>query len=148
MRRAFRLLAACLATAIALPALASPATDAASSCLVDHTSGRDRKDLARWFVLAMSAHPEISTMLKVSPDMRDAANRQTGELFTRLIAVDCTAEMKAAIQSDGQAAFKAAFGKLGEVAVQELMADPNVAAAMGGVDHYVDSAKVKDALSR
>ncbi len=148
MRRAFRILATCLATAIALPALASPASDAASNCLVDHTNGRDRKDLVRWFVIAMAAHPEINTMLTISPATKDDANRRTGELFTRLIAVDCTAEMKAAIKADGQIAFKTAFGKLGQVAVQELMSDPSVAASMGAVDNYVDSARLRDALAR
>ncbi|MCK9685053.1 hypothetical protein [Scleromatobacter humisilvae] len=147
MRPAFRILAACLSAAIALPAAASQASDAAASCLVDHTNGRDRKDLARWFVIAMSAHPEIRTMMTISPPVHEEADRKTAALFTRLIAVDCTVEMKAAMQADGQLAFKVAFGKLGEVAVQELMSDPGVTASLGAIDKYMDSARIRDALA-
>ena len=148
MHRALRILAACLCAATALPSVAGPVSDVASTCLVDHTSGRDRKDLARWFVIAMSAHPEIRTMLTISQEVKEQADRKTGDLFTRLLAVDCPAEMKAAMQADGQLAFKVAFGKLGEVAVQELMTDRDVTASLGAADKYMDAAKVKDALAR
>jgi len=147
MRPVLRLLAACLATAIAAPAAAGPATDAVSTCLVDHTSSRDRKDLARWFVIAMSAHPEIKTMLTIGAQAHEDADRKTANLFMRLITVDCPTEMRAAMQADGQLAFKVAFGKLGEVAVQELMTDPDVRASMGGVEKYIDNARLREALA-
>jgi hypothetical protein len=147
MHRVLRLLVPCIAAAIALPAVAGPSSDALANCLVDKSSGRDRKDLARWFVVALSAHPEISGMFTMTPAEREDADRKTGRLFTRLVSVDCANEMRAAVKADGSQAFKTGFGKLGEVAVQELMSDAKVQASMNTMEKYIDSDAVKAALA-
>lgn len=67
---------------------ATPASDAAGTCLADSTTGKDRKQLARWIFLAMAQHPEIGDLAKVTPAALEEANKQTGALFTRLIADD------------------------------------------------------------
>ena len=40
-------------------AQSTPAGDALGRCLADNTTGRGRKDLARWVFVSMAAHPEI-----------------------------------------------------------------------------------------
>ena len=65
MRSASSMARHLVASVIVLVTLVAPsgatyATDEAlSRCLADNTSGRDRKDLARWVFFAMAAHPEI-----------------------------------------------------------------------------------------
>ncbi len=138
MRPAFRILAACLAAAIAAPAFASPTTDALSECLVDHANGRDRKNLARWMIFAMAVHPETKSTFAITPEAKEAADRGAAQLFQRLMAVDCASELHAAFKTDGQVATQMAFARLGQVAVQELMADPSVKVAISDFTKYVD----------
>ncbi|PAS97927.1 MAG: hypothetical protein CGU28_03020 [Candidatus Dactylopiibacterium carminicum] len=125
---------------------ASPATDALSNCLTDHTTGKDRKDLARWIFVAMSAHPEIAAITKSNAADIEATQRTMGELFTRLIAEQCPAQMNAVAQAEGVQGIKLAFEHLGKVAMQELTTNPEVNAAIGGFQRYLDQEKINRAL--
>src|SRR4051794_10732750 len=98
---------------------ASPNTDALARCLSDSTSGKDRKDLARWIFVGMSAHPEIGTVAKASAEDIEKAQRTMGTLFTRLIVDQCPREMNAVVQSEGSEGIKIAFEYLGKMAMQE-----------------------------
>ena len=146
MNKLGRHLCLLVAACTALPAFADPATDALSTCLVDHTSGRDRKDLARWVILAMAVHPETRPMFSITPEARDGADRVVGRLFQRLVTVDCAEQMRAATHANGELAIKSAFSNLGQVAVQELMSDPQVQASMSGFTKYIDRDAVNKAL--
>src|SRR3982751_4847671 len=50
----------------ALPAIAGPASQSLGTCLADNTSGRDRKELAKWIFVAMSAHPDMKDVAGVT----------------------------------------------------------------------------------
>lgn len=128
-------------------AQASPNTDALGKCLSDNTTGKDRKDLARWIFVGMSAHPELGTVAKASPQNIEAAQRTMGSLFTRLIADQCSQQMNAVVQSDGSEGIKVAFEYLGRMAMQELMTNQEVNAAMGGFERYIDKEKVNKVVS-
>ena len=128
-----------LALAAAVPqANAGPATDALSTCLADSTTGKDRKELARWVYAGMSAHPEIRNLSKVSPEARDGFDRSIAEILTRLLTENCNAEAAHALKAEGAASFEAAFGSVGRLAMQELMSNAEVKAAFGGYEKYVD----------
>ncbi len=85
-------------------------------------------------------------MAKVTSAERDALDRKTGELFTRLLTVDCKEQTKQAMLYDGSAALQSAFSVLGRSAMMGLMGDPNVAKGMSGLDKYLDSQKILQAL--
>ena len=144
MRSFFGALVLCFAASLAVPAQATPTTDALGSCLVDRTTGHDRKVLARWFVATMSLHPELHDVVVMSAEAREAANQETANLFFRLVTVDCVNETRAAFKTDGAPAMRAAFSKLGEVAMQELMTNAAVQAGLNGLDRYVDRDKLAD----
>ena len=127
---------------IAGQAMADPATDALSACLVKSATPDDHIALARWIFGAMAAHPRVADMANISAAQQEAINKAGGELFTRLLTHDCAPETTAAIRSNGQAAIETAFGILGEAAMQDLMSDPKVTDSLGGMMKYVDQDKL------
>jgi len=133
--------------ATAAVAHAQPSVDAFGKCLADNTSGKDRKDLARWLFVAMGAHPEMKAISSINPSAPEDSSRVSGALFNRLIIEACPKEAKAAVDAVGPIAFQSAFAVLGQLAMQELMTDKNVNTSMGLLQKYVDNAKVQSVFT-
>lgn len=125
---------------------ASEATDALSRCLSDSTTGKDRKDLAKWIFVSMAAHPEIGPLAPTSAATTESTQRTMGALFTRLVADTCANEMRGAVKAQGPEGVKSAFEYLGKMAMQELMSNPQVTASFGGFERYVDKARLDRVL--
>ena len=134
------------ALSLHMTAQANPTTDALGKCLSDSSTGKDRKDLAKWIFVAMSAHPEIGSISRASPESIESIQRTSAALFTRLISEACPSEMRAVIKSDGTEGIKVSFEYLGKMAMQELMSNAQVSGAIGGIERYVDKAKVEPVL--
>jgi hypothetical protein len=123
--------------AVSVAAYAQPQPNALGSCLADNTSGRDRKDLAGWIFLAMAAHPEIKQYASANRSaVADESARTMAALVTRLLTESCASETKAVIKAGGS--FDPAFRNLGELAMQELMAETSVKESMGHFVRYLD----------
>ena len=139
-----------LAIAIAMPvaAQAQSSVQTLSRCLADNTSGKDRKDLARWVFLAMASHPEIRkySSAQASADAEES-DKATAALFTRLLAESCLKQTQAAVKDGGPAAVQTAFQALGQLAMQELMSEPDVKTRMGAFLKYLDEAKLNQAMT-
>lgn len=136
-----------LVLALPLSALAGPKADALATCLSDSTTGKDRKDLSRWIYIAMSAHPDMKPFATVGDPARDQADQTMAKLVTSLLTERCKAEAREAVQQEGSAAMIASFSKLGEVAMQELMTNPDVTRSIGSYERYIDRAKLDAAMS-
>jgi len=143
------LLAASAATvhAQSAPSASLPQVEALSSCLVDSTTGRDRKDLAKWIFVAIGAHPEIQALAKVPRADAENVNRIAAGLFTRLITEDCVKPLRAAVDVIGPSAIEASFQVLGQVATRELMTHKDVGAALSDLEKFVDQKKLSDTFS-
>jgi hypothetical protein len=137
-----------LMTGLALaPAVqAGPAADELAKCFGDNTSGKDRKDLARWIFLAMAAHPEMRDLTKFPDSVPEASSANLGRLFTRLISESCPGQVQTLIRTEGGQALRIGFEFLGRLAMQELMSNPDVTVAVSGFERYVDRAKVGPVL--
>ncbi|KQY87142.1 MULTISPECIES: hypothetical protein [Roseateles] len=135
-----------LTATLPLSAQAGPKAEALGICLGDSTTGKDRKDLARWIFVAMSAHPEIKPLSNVPDATRAEADEGVAQLLTALLTERCRVQAREAAQQEGSAGFVTAFQKLGELAMKELMTNPEVGAAMGGFERRIDRAKVEAAL--
>lgn len=127
-------------------ACASPATDALGTCLTDHTTGKERKDLARWAFVSMAAHPDMAKVAAVSPQARDAENKTMAALVTKLVTQECTAQARQALAEGGDG-MRTSFEVLGKVAMQELMSDPSVNTSIQGFTQYLDQKKFEAVLS-
>ena len=131
------------------PSLAeSTVSDDLARCLADSTTGKDRKDLARWIFAALASHPEVANIATVSPDNVEATIKTAGLKFNRLINENCKKEFIASVKTGDSAAIKSAFGALGQLAMQELMNDPSVAKTFSSFEKYIDIQNLKDELQK
>jgi hypothetical protein len=133
-------------TMLAVPTYAEPTVDAFSRCLAESTTGKDRKDFARWLFVSMGAHPSMREISRITPEAAEDASRNAGLLLTKLLADSCPKEAQAAFKAVGAAAMQSAFGVVGQLAMQELMTDKDVAAGMSILEKYLDSQRIQAAI--
>ncbi|MFO6421697.1 hypothetical protein ACLBKS_15985 [Hylemonella sp. W303a] len=134
----------------ALPVYAQATSDISlPNCLADNTSGKDRKDLARWVFFAMGVHPEIKQYLASGAvNAKDEADKAMAGLLTRLMTESCSTQVKAAFKQGGPIAIQSAFQTLGQLAMQELMTDVQVTVSMGAFQNYIDREKLNEMFGR
>ena len=125
-------------------AFAGPYTDDLSRCLVASTTQADRVALARWMVIAFSAHPSVAPLSAVKPADIEIANAEIGDLFMKLLTDSCREKTKVALKFEGPAAIQLSFQVLGQVAGAELASNPSVQARMTGAAKHIDVAKLKE----
>lgn len=135
---------------VQIPALALANTPAAlSSCVADNTSGKQRKELARWIFFAMASHPELKQY--ASPEVaasREPSDRTVAGLFEHLITEQCAGEANAAFTEHGTAGLQVAFEELGRLAMLELMSNPDTTASMSTFEKYLDREKISAVLNK
>ena len=148
MVRAFMVALIVGALGATLSAQSEESATALKSCLADNTSGKDRKDLARWIFLALAAHPELKQ--DASPNAAaagDESSRTMAALVTRLFTESCVNETKAVLQGGQPQSLQFAFEALGQLAMRELMADKSVQASMSLFQQYIDQKRFSEALT-
>jgi len=117
-------------------------TDDLTKCLVESTSKDDRLDLVKWIYAAMSKHPAVSSYTRVSDADVSAVSSTTGALLMSLLTEKCVEATRSAIKYEGALAIQSSFQVLGQVAMTELLTDPNVGKVMAELDQFVDGAKL------
>lgn len=140
-------LAALQAQAMAQPQPAA-AAGALPQCLADSTTGKDRKDLARWIFFSIAAHPDMKPHILASAQpVAEDTNKLAAGIFTRLLTESCLAPTQAAYKQGGPMAIQSAFETLGRLAMQELTSNPDVSANMGKFESYIDRDKMNKAFN-
>jgi hypothetical protein len=86
-------------------------------------------------------------MATIGDERRADINQVAGALFQRLLVESCREETRLAIKYEGQSAIQSAFGLLGQIAMQDLFANPKVAAGLGELEKNMDREKIAE-LSR
>lgn len=133
---------------LGLSGIAHAQSDALATCLADSTTGKDRKDLARWVFVAMSAHPGMRDLAANSPETGEQINKAMGVLVTRLLTESCPREVQAVAKgSEGAQGLRSAFEALGRLAMAELMSNAEVSASVSKFEGYVDRPKVSAVLN-
>ena len=128
--------------------MAGPATDSLASCLADNTTGKERKDLARWVYAGMSIHPEIQELSNVTNVNREDLDKSIATMFTKLITENCPAQAKLAVDQDGLTGFQTALGTIGQLAMQELLSNPDVNASFTNFTKYIDQNKINSVFNK
>jgi hypothetical protein len=129
------------------PAFAGVYGDDLTRCLVDKSTTDEKSSLVQWIFVAMSRHPSVSPMTKITADDVDKYNKVAADLLVHLLTETCVDPAKKAIKYEGATAIQSAFQVLGQVAAGELFANPEVGAVMGGLDKFLDTKKL-EALSQ
>ena len=122
-------------------AQAGPYSDSLSDCIAGKSTMDDHVVLVRWMFVAMSHHPAVASLAKVSDADVDKANEQMAEMFTRLMTVTCRDQAKLALKNEGELATQQAFQKLGQQAGAEIFVNPEVTKGMLGMSKYFDVKK-------
>jgi len=142
MKRTIAALGACLGLLMAAEsAAADPSQDALNKCIMDSSTGKDRLILVKWIFVAMSAHPDVRTMSKVTPAERDQYNADAARTMERLVMVDCRDQAADAVRHNGEGAVGKSFEGLGQIAMVDLMSNPDVEAVMSGMASHTDREK-------
>lgn len=138
----------CLSLAASTVAVhaSQPAVDSLSRCLAENTTGKDRKDLAKWLFVAMGAHADMKAIARIHESAPEDTSRVAGKLFTKLLTESCPGQAKAAVDAAGPIAIQSGFTVLGQLAMQELMTDKDVAAGMGMLQKHIDTKKMQSVL--
>ncbi|WP_342617092.1 hypothetical protein [Rhodoferax sp. GW822-FHT02A01] len=123
---------------VATSTVAGVYSDTMGKCLVSSTTDQDKAVLVKWMFSEMALHPAIVSMTVVTPAQRNELNKLAGQLFNKLLTVDCKKESSEAIRYEGPAAMQSSFQLLGQVAVASLMNHPAVAAGFNEFGKYMD----------
>ena len=137
-------LAAMALFAFMSPAFAGPYTDDLSRCLVEKTTSDDKIALVQWMFVAMSQHPSVASMTKVTAADVEKHNKGAGELFMRLLTDTCGEPFRKAMQFEGANAIASSFEVLGGAAMQDLMSNPQVTTMMSGLEKHFDPEKLAE----
>ncbi|WP_206064472.1 hypothetical protein [Neptunomonas sp. XY-337] len=126
---------------------ANTTTQELAHCMADHLNGPERRALARWVFFALAAHPEMQPYTHISAQDIERSDKYIGELTTRLFVEDCPNAMKAALAAQPTALIDA-FGLLGGIVTQELMADKAVTDYVAGYSKHLNEEKIVNILSK
>ncbi|HET8870925.1 MAG TPA: hypothetical protein VFM48_10785 [Aquabacterium sp.] len=124
------------------------ASEQLSNCFADNTTGKDRKELARWIFLSISIHPSIRDLSAADNQIRIEADKSMARIVSALFSERCTATMRDTLSTEGSEGVSKAFRSLGELAMRELMTNPEVNASMGNYVQYLDKEKIEKALRK
>ncbi|RDE18761.1 hypothetical protein DV711_14160 [Motiliproteus coralliicola] len=129
-----------------LTAQAQIYTDDLSRCLVESSTHQDKLTLVRWMFSAMALHPSVQSMASINADQRDQANQEVAGLFMQLTTERCLPQLQNAVKYEGPMAMQASFRILGQVAAQELFANPEVKQGMAGLQQHMDNERLQQVL--
>ena len=133
-----RAIVLCLVLSISPNVHAGLYADDLSGCLVESATVKDKSNLTRWIFSAAALHPAVSSIVSITEEERDAADKVTAELFVKLLIESCKEQAQKAVKYEGQVAIRTAFQVLGQVAAAELFASPKVKAGMDNLDKHFD----------
>ena len=134
-------IAAALTLTLAFAGPSRAQSDELGKCMTDNTTGKDRKELARWIFISVAAHPHMGDIARVSEDASEKSSRAMAAIVTRLLTESCPNEAKAVVKNEGRQGMKRAFEILGQIAMLELTSDKQVSASVGQFERYIDHAK-------
>jgi hypothetical protein len=119
------------------------------NCFAAKTNGEDRITVARWMIGALASSPQVSSTVKVDVLAKEDADKAMAFVFTRLFTKDCTEFATPILNSANPSeAFQFAGGKLGELAVQELMNNKQAAKSLENFSKYVDIAAINGLIKK
>lgn len=122
--------------------------DKLARCLVESTTQEDRNALVQWMFVAMSAHPLTAELAAVPASKRKEATTRATAVFEKLMTETCGAETMGTIKFEGTESLSKAFEALGNVAMEGLMAHPQVDEAITEMAAGIDPEKFQEMMQK
>lgn len=117
-------------------------------CAIGVTTGNDRLLVAQWVGSSLAMAPQLGGVVTVDAAAKDILDRRMAELFMRLFTEDCIEQARPLVQSGDQASIQFAFGMLSEIAMRELLTDPQAMAALTGYVQYIPMDDFMEAMAK
>lgn len=114
-----------------------------SECVALKTTGEDRLTVARWMIGAFAMAPQMQDVVSAVPAKKIEADQGMARLFTRLLTVDCAAYAGPLLKGGRTGALEVAGGKLGEIAIAELLTSKEASNALEAYADYLNEADFK-----
>lgn len=127
---------------------AGPFSDDLSKCLVESTTAADKSALVKWIFAMASLHPEVKATSSLTDEQRTALSKGTAALFTDLVTKRCKEKTLAALKHEGPSTLEASFNLLGQAAMVELIANPEVAKGLAELANYFDEDQFEAAFGQ
>ena len=128
---------------------ARAATDperALSDCLLASVSAEDKRTLVMWIFAVMAQHPDVRPLTAIDGAAEERIGRGASAVFQRLITEQCAPQVREVVRRSGTDAIGSSFEKLGESAMESLIAHPDVANAIPEMLKYVEPAAFERVL--
>jgi hypothetical protein len=128
------------------PMAAAQAEQALSQCLLRSVDADDKRALVNWIFAVMARHPDVRPMSRMDAATDEKVGRAASDVLERLLADRCASEVRAVVRTSSFENVGNSFQVLGKVAMQDLMAHPDVEAGVGDLLKYVDFERVSRSL--
>ncbi len=149
MRRSLSIFVSVIAACIVQPARAQDAGTDLALCLTQKASAQDRKDFARWAFLSMASHPDYADLMRPTvAASREEAARAAGASATRLVTETCRDAALKAVADRNPVAFQTGFAALGQMAMLEVVGNPEVIRSMSSLDAFLDRGRLESLIKR
>jgi hypothetical protein len=128
---------------------ARAATDpeqALSQCLVASVTAEDKRKLVMWIFAVMAKHPDVRPLTAIDAAAEERIGRAVAGVFQRLMTEQCAPQIREVVRRSGTDAIGDSFQKLGEAAMESLLAHPDVANAIPEMFEYADPAAFERTL--
>jgi hypothetical protein len=119
---------------------------ALSDCLVASVTAEDKRTLVMWIFAVMAKHPDVQPLTAIDAAAEERIGRRAVAVFQRLMTEQCAAQIRAVVRRSGTDAIGSSFQKLGEEAMESLLAHPDVANAIPEMFKYADPDAFERAL--
>ena len=129
-------------TTTAQVAMAGPAVDQLSDCLMKSTTATDKTTVLQWTFVALSTHPDLQSFSHVTAEQKQQLDKNLAQVLQRIMIEQCAAETKAVIQTEGIEAVGNSFQELGRTTGDAILKNPEVKQQLKGVIRYIDVGKV------
>jgi len=136
-----------LAAAGRTPAQAGQYGDQLTKCLVDSTTDEDKAGLARWIFASAAQNPNVSDLATVTDEQRAEMSKSVAAIFERVLTQDCRTQFRDAKKNEGENMLSMSFGTLVQVAMGNLIDNPAVSQALGGIDKELNKQKFAEAAA-
>jgi hypothetical protein len=119
---------------------------ALSDCLVASVTAEDKRTLVMWIFAVMAKHPDVRPLTAIDAAADERIGRAAAGVFQRLMTEQCAPQIREVVRRSGADAIGSSFQKLGEAAMESLLAHPDVANAIPDMFKYADPAAFERAL--
>jgi hypothetical protein len=116
--------------------------DELAKCMVRSSTPADHITLVRWMFNSLARHPALQAFASITPEQREATDRNVAALTQRLLLTDCHKEAVDGLKYEGGEALLAGFRVLGQVAARDTFSNPLVAKELATLGLFLDKAKV------